>query len=335
LNIFAQKSSTYKTLVSTNTHLRRLIADTGGQCRCLEILYKSLPENDLDLAHIDWKSVAQIVRVELNQRYRLSSAPLGTAIAYSFLSWKVRPADEYPEIEHATYLDLEEKGLIKIEDEKVKVPYFFICSFLSSSKNTCYSSFWTDLFLGEDFWWQDWEIFNRNFIAFRLSLYSYLGHLTVSLKDFFAGAIMNIPVDFTIKIPSISDIKVSKIQYRYPATQATPFSAGDSVLNGAGSPFDSFMYVEDVTGNKLLLAFQMKLSNPDSRTPQVISNDTVNDEFAKIVANLNGTDFVCVVLGRCGSALKADTCIGSNCIVVTKNEQLSFYGQSYYNRLNN
>ena len=192
------------------------------------------------------------------------------------------------------------------------------------------------LLIEKDFWWQDWEVFNRNYIAFRLSLFEYLGETTVSLKEFFAGAKMNVPVNIDIKIPRLADLKVSKIDYRYPSTRAPAFDIGDHVLNADGAPFDSFLYLDTIAG-PLLFAYQMKLAKQDSTTQQILSHDSVNHEFNKInkaiAENLAGTDFVCVILGRCEGTFSENK-LPSKCVVVAREDQPSFYGESYYHRLN-
>ncbi|KAJ2994826.1 hypothetical protein HDV02_001285, partial [Globomyces sp. JEL0801] len=113
---------------------------------------------------------------------------------------------------------------------------------------------------------------------------------------------MNIPVDIDIKIPSFEVLKVSKIDYRYPSTQAPPIAIGDSVLNADGAPFDSFLYLNTNT-NPLLFAFQMKLAKQDSTNKQVIRDDTIEREFNKINNAVSeyipGTDFVAIILCRC------------------------------------
>jgi hypothetical protein len=291
-----------------------------------------------DVSIINWKFVIDEVRSVLHQKYKISTIPLTTAIARSFLSLNTDELDRYDEMEDTTYQDLEERGLIKLQNGKVKISHFFVCCFLYKSKHkTDLAEFWRILLIEKDFWWQDWEVFNRNYIAFRLSLFAYLGETTVSLKDFFAGAKMNIPVDIDIKIPPLATLKVSKIEFRYPSTKAPAFDVGDNVLNADGAPFDSFLYLE-TTSHPLLLAFQMKLAKLDSTNQQVIRNDTVDLEFNKInnavSKYLAGTDFVAVILGRCRGSF-SESNLPSKCVVVSKEQQMDFYGESYYHRLNN
>ena len=99
--------------------------------------------------------------------------------------------------------------------------------------------------------------------------------------------------------------------------------------------FDSFLYLETTTKDLLLLAFQMKLADQDS---QVISDNTVNHEFMKIndcvAKHLNGIDFLCIILGRCDGSFD-ESKIPSKCVVLSRQEQLEFYGPFYSQRLNN
>jgi hypothetical protein len=139
-----------------------------------------------------------------------------------------------------------------------------------------------------------------------------------------------------IKILLLEALKVSKIDYRYPSTQAPDFDSGHIVLNTNGAPFDSFLYL-DTTTEPLLFAFQMKLANHDSMTQQVISIETVNSEFNKInnavSKYVSGTDFVAIILGRCKGTFSENK-LPSKCVVVSQEEQMNFYGESYYHRLN-
>jgi hypothetical protein len=344
LNIFAKKDSFPKPVLKSR-QLRQLITDCGGHCRSLEILYNCFLEAYVeDISLINWKVVFDQVCFVLHQRYALSTIPLATAIARSLLGLDTEELDFYDEMEFTTYQDLEERGLLKLQNRKVKISHLFVCCFLSQSKyKTAITKLWTSLLIEKDFWWQDWEVFNWNYISFRLSLFAYLGETSVSLKKFFAGAKLNIPVNIYIKIPSLPTLKVSKIDYRYPSTQAPTFDIGNNVLNANGALFDSFLYLDtttnllDTTTNQLLFAFQMKLAKQDSTIPQVICDDTVNVEFNKInnavSKYLKGKDFVCVILGRCRGTFSEDN-LPSKCVVVSKEEQMNFYGESYYHRLN-
>jgi len=283
-----------------------------------------------------WDDVSAYVRHWLNERYDLSDFPLAAAIALSFLSISVEPSYRYPDDRSLKYRDLEEKGIIKLENGIIRMPYFFVCTFMRYSDN--FSNFWKIILLERDFWWQDWEVFNRDYISLRLSLYSYLNYTTISLKDFFSGAKMNIPADIEIKIPSLGSLKnLEKLSHRYPSTKAPTFEIGDNVLNADGAPFDSFLYLE-TTADPILLAFQMKYANQTSKSPQVINEAIVNKEFTKInsaVTNyLPGTNFVCIILGFYEGTFDENK-LPNNCVVISKQEQLTFYGPSYYHRLHN
>ena len=340
LNIIYQKETRYADMVRNSWQLRRLVADVGGHCRALEILYEGLEKKNSSLETY-WDDVVDYVKHRISELYQPETIPLGPAIVYTFLSLDVDREEAYPGVPDLKFLDLEEKGLVKLENGKVIVPYVFVHCFLAINRTTPFAKFWKNILIGADYWWQDWEVFNCNYIAFRLSLFSYQGIRSISLQQLFNGAKFSKLADIRIKIPTESEIIVSKINYRYPSTKAPQFDSGNSVLNGGGAPFDSFIYLEQETpGNddkRLLLALQTKLAYQDSGRPQLITNVLVNDEYQKIndtISNfIPGTDFVGVILGHCDGDFTEGN-LPSNCVVVSKNEQKNFYGKAYYHRLN-
>jgi hypothetical protein len=82
----------------------------------------------------------------------------------------------------------------------------------------------------------------------------------------------------------------------------------------------------------------MKLAKLDSANQLVIRNETVDEEFNKInnavSKDLAGTDFVAIILGRCRGSF-SESQLPSKCVAVSKEQQMDFYGESYYQRLNN
>ena len=85
------------------------------------------------------------------------------------------------------------------------------------------------------------------------------------------------------------------------------------------------------------MALQMKLGYLDSKNPQTITDQKINDEYNKINSavfnHLKGTDFVAVILGRCEGKF-AEGQIPSKSVVVSKAEHDVFYGAPFYYRLN-
>jgi hypothetical protein len=120
--------------------------------------------------------------------------------------------------------------------------------------------------------------------------------------------------------------------------EKTLFPYGASVLNKAGAPFDSFIFLETSPGTPLLLAFQMKFSDKDSDNPKVLNDAAIHKEHRKISRSITrgistDTGFVSVIMGHCKGTFTADK-IPENCIVISKNEQKSFYGRWFFQRLN-
>lgn len=336
--ILSTKDRSIAKMIENNPEMSTLIADIGGHCRALEILFDSLRKCGNDaLSYFD--NVKNCVEVELEGRYHVSEIPLGAAIALSILGIRVDKNDEYPDDKALKFQDLEEKGFTKIENEKLKVPYVFICCFLNRRRGIPYVKFWNELLITGNIWWQHWEVFNRNYLVFRLSLYRYLGQESITLRQLFNGAKTSLPedVDIEIKVPSNNQLRITRANQRFPTTNSNnPFSVGVGVLNAAGAPFDAFMYLETVGNGNLLVALQMKLANHDSRSPQVINIRMINEELNKmnktISSNLNGTDCVCVIVGRCEASFD-ENILSGKCFVISKNEYKDYYGDLYYHRI--
>jgi hypothetical protein len=340
LSIISQKNSRFTDAVENNKYLRTLIFDMGGHCRALEILYDVLMKDYNPNLDNYWNIVSSEVRTRLLERYRIADVPLGSAIACSFLSLSINRNDTLSDYKTMSFLNLEELGLVKIieqsnGDTHVRIPYIFVCCFLLKSTTTHYTKFWKDVLLNQDFWWQDWEVFNRNYLAFRLSLYSYLGYSTVLLSQFLSGAKLSIPVDITLSVPSFSEIHTGKIDFRFPLTKQSGFADGACILNGNGAPFDAFVFLS-TDSDRILIAQQMKLSHDDSTNPQIITNNSINTEYSKINQSvgkyIQGTDFVLLMCGHCEGILDITT-LPSKVAIVSKSEFEGFYGKSYYKRL--
>ena len=108
-------------------------------------------------------------------------------------------------------------------------------------------------------------------------------------------------------------------------------------MNGDGAPFDSFMFVETTNNEPLLLAFQSKWTKDKDGADQIITDDIIQSEYNKVQSAVSkylpGTKFACVILGRSNGTFDEQE-LPHNCIVITKSEQLSFYGEYFYQCLN-
>lgn len=329
----------------SNRQLMHLVGDMGGHPRALEFLFDSLPPTDLSTMErmsMDW--VECQVRVQLKLRYNLTALPIEGAIATAFLSLDVMRNDPVPGVKDITFLTLAEKGVVKLkeaQDGKVKVyvPYVFVCASLLCRSEVQFPvvKLWKELLLDQNFWWQDWEVFNRNYFAFRLSLYSYLGYKTLSLGSFFTGAKCNLPSDINFVVPPIEEVQVIKANSRFPNTMSEVKSNVFS-LNAAGAPFDAFVLLDTVDKKRILVAFQMKFGGQDAKAPTKAGKDAIKAEYDKTEKAMNkflpGTKFVLVFLSNHEKAVDfTDADIPSGCILVTKDEQRALYGELYYRRL--
>jgi hypothetical protein len=180
------------------------------------------------------------------------------------------------------------------------------------------------------------EEFIRDYLAFRSSLYAYRGvDDSVLVRDYFSGAVVNAD-DFCFKIPSLKEIKIEKCDFRFPIVRGKQFAIGTFFLNGDGAPFDIFTYVTQTNSKPLLLAFQVKLAYPESKSPQKITNSMIETEYAKTRNSIHqqfpNLDFVFILIGRCDGEFDM-TKLPRNCVIVSNCELREFFGDYFYSRL--
>ena len=337
-DIIAKKDPARAELVRTNPYMIQLVYDIGGHCRALEMLYSALRNANYNpKVEGYWELVINDVRRDLLLRYPISTTPAYmTAIVCSFLSYQVARGDKVIEGEPATFLNLEEAGLITIGDQgQIQIPFVFVWSYLNSNLND-FTRFWKDILIGKDFWWQDWEKFNQNYLAFRLSLYSFLGFTEISLKTLFNGAKINIPGNIIVQIPPLKDMTSELLTQRFPTSISDEFPIGQFVLNASGAPFDAFVYLSTKDNKRILIAEEMKFANANSVRKQILTTEIMLEQYKKvndaIYNHIRGTDFVFVILARCEGQFDASK-IPINGVAVSMSEFRSFYGDAYYQRL--
>lgn len=105
------------------------------------------------------------------------------------------------------------------------------------------------------------------------------------------------------------------------------------MLNGKNAPFDSFIYLETTTNQRLFLALQMKLAYLDSGIRQQVTDTMIEEEYTKIngavFKSLKGTDFVAVIIGACEGTFDKEK-LPSKCVVIAEAEHDLFYGPFWY-----
>lgn len=319
----------------------QVVSDVGGHCRSLEFLYDFLTSEKFNKS-LDgyWNEAGINVRQRIRQVYNVEHPALGRAIAYSFLNIPVHQSEIVTG--NTTFMDLEEAGVIQLETKAndikvlVKIPFMFVWCNMQRYDKDYYYKFWTNVLIGKDIGWQEWEVFNWNYIAFRLSLYEFLGIKQVSLRKFFQGAIINFPQDVIIKIPPFEKIKITEFKHQYPTTKSfkPEISAGTCFLNAAGAKFDAGAWLESESSQRILLiVLQMKLSGNNSST---LNAELINSDYKKaesaVYDYLPGTDFIFVMPCRRNGKFKQSD-LPINAAVVSNAELLDFYGDSYFQRL--
>lgn len=271
------------------------------------------------------------------------------AIAYSFLNLTVTKYESASTYNKNTLLSLEESGLLKLEVNgsgfRVKIPFVFLRCYFETVKEP-FAKYWSELLIEKKIYWQEWETFNRNYLAFRLSLFAALGYKKIRLDEFFHGCLTNIPDNIELLIPPMEIIQVVDAKHRYPKFKLDDLPAYSFVLNADGAAFDAFVFVTAIRKNvrevseEMVLALQMKFSN--SAHGQTITNQSINDEYKKVNNAMSKfaerTDFTLVMFGRCELEKrirdgKIKLSLPSKVALVTMSEHRQFYGDFYSHRL--
>ena len=204
----------------------------------------------------------------------------------------------------------------------------FVWCYLQNIKDTHYK-FWYHILVGEKNGWQEWDVFNRNYIAFRLSLYNFLDYKQVPLREFFKGAIYNLPEDMTIQIPtSFEKIIMENFQHRYNAQSSSLTFFLNRADTGcwlqtiqAGLPPSIFLVVPQIELSHLKDPIDLKFFNREYQK--------VNDSVSKTLPNM---DFVFVMISRSDGNFKNST-LPSKSVLVSNSEFVTFFGESYLQRL--
>lgn len=327
--------------------LKQLVTDIGGHPRALEILFDTLKSYDpVQYLQDGVDAVLFMVQGKINERYALEE--LNKIIAVAFLSKEVLPNALVSGTNCLTYQDFEERGVAKLKSIRLKaechvqVPYIFVSTALTfrDLRPNSAGRFWKQLLLDQPFRWQDWEEFNRNYFAFRLSLYSYIGEdATLSLRSYFKGAKFNLTSDIHFVVPPVSTITVKRANARFPMSLDKSFESYEFVLNAPGAPFDAFVYLDTPLPNKrFLLVFQMKFSDSETKRPAQVNSEMLEKEYKKVQNSVakfrEGTEFVLVFpIHRRKAVGFTDMDVPPNCVVIAKEEQEAVYGELYHHRL--
>jgi hypothetical protein len=296
--------------VSTSNELKTLVLESSGHCRILELLVLCLQQRNSNCTKaVYWQNVKNKLLNEINNKYDISEAPLAGALCYAFLGITTTESEILPEDKNLNFLDLIQKGFIKLENGLVIIPYLFIlCFFKDVSLSKAYFSvFWSELVNSDDTHWPGWERFCHLYFTFRLACFSFLKknfhrnprlssirslYDSVSMRVFFKGFLISNDLQgVSLSIPDESAIIQKESQTRFPYTDKTLPPVGTFMLNAAGAPFDAFVVLRTSLHRKTVLCLQMK------KIKKGVTNSMILKENAKIkeaaeVFNQNITLFI-------------------------------------------
>ena len=313
--------------LQNNTLFRRSIADIGGMVRAIEIFYGGFmkrlgqgiqiptQENELVayLNHVDIVEVMMYTSHELDKRYPFDEyvESTGPALANAILDI---PVDIRSKSVNITYKDLSSAGIINLERDSdsdkyyVRIPYLSVILLTNAAraKNPDSSPwrFLTQFFdPRESISWSGFEVFNMNFWALRICLYSFLGKKTLKLSELFKGADFSFASPtLEVTIPDYRTVSVHQLLDSFPNFQTPQDITGGShgiiedfnkvFINGRNAPIDGhwLCYISP-TSSKLMIGFQMKLAEEvNSRQLRVVNSTLIEEEQPNIIKVLGCLD---------------------------------------------
>ena len=191
----------------------------------------------------------------------------------------------------------------------VRIPFIFILLHVRYQRSPL-SQFFTEILLRSEITSEEWESFNRNYIALRLAMFRHLGYTSISLDRFFTGAKMDVKRS-TIVIPS--NIEVIDVTSRFPphfpedhgqSQKITEKTANLNVIrsnygfpteglvtkNASGVPFDAYVFLNSSSGKNVVMSFQMKLQSHEANKPEFVRDKMVSEECEEIRMSLHPQD---------------------------------------------
>jgi hypothetical protein len=237
--------------VDESEELQQLVVESSGHCRILEyiLIYLQHKQKNWEDNLGYWQLVKDELYTKLFNKYNLRDKPIAGAIAYSLLSLEANEQSVVPEDRGYTFLDLMEKGCIKIENGKVKCPILFIKSYLRivDTSRIYFGRFWRELVKSDDTYLPGWEKFCNLYLAFRLAMFSFLkrhnnNYDSVKFEVFFNGFMIS--DDLKGKILMIPDeaqiISSTAVGHQFP-NDFPPI--GHCVINAGSGKFGAYVFL--------------------------------------------------------------------------------------------
>ena len=293
--------------LQNNNLFRRTIADIGGMARAIEIFYhlfmitmdkgKEIPTQEEDLVaylnHVDVVEVMMYTSHDLEQRYGFFEyvESTGPALANAILDI---PIDIESKSVNITYKELRSAGIINLEGGPhkyhVRIPYLSVILLTKAARNMDLdSSPWRFLIEffdpRETISWSGFEVFNMNFWALRICLYSFLGKKTLTLSELFKGAEFSFASPtLEVTIPDYRKVSVHQLLDNFPGSQTPKEEFNKVFINGRNAPIDGhWLCCIGPTSSKLMIGFQMKLA-------EEVNSRLIEDEQSNILKVLDCLD---------------------------------------------
>jgi hypothetical protein len=365
--------------VRHNSLFRRCITDIGGMARGVEYFFEyfflavdrfveTFPEDDAELTkaleNIDIMEVMKTVEVYLGGRYPFDEHMIyaTSVLTNAILDIPISIQDTVKVGDNSiSYKSLRSAGILNLEPYNepdkfyVRVPYMWMVLLAKAAAGSKSSKsplrFWTTfLDPAGTIRWRQFERFNIEFWALRLSLLSAAGRKTAMLDELFPGAeFASSCPNFEVTIPDCSEMKMHMLVDNYPESQEVSdlykqkhsdlhMKYNEVFVNGKTALIDGFSFLQQPEAAKgLMICFQMKLAEYDSKNLSYINEKTLEEESVKFrrvqeLLHDKNLDYIFVVLSNRHKTSNTEFPAKINGTLVHRENFKSYYGYTFAGR---
>jgi hypothetical protein len=321
-----------------SVRLKEFISDLGGNCRMLEWLFEALEDNKSQEINSEGflMRVISIVVEKVKKTYNFEEG-FKIPICYAFLAETV--SERGIAYDTTTFLNLAEEGLITLEQSdpgySIRIPFIFVSCYLLTVKPV-FSKLWTNLLFEENDRHLSWKIFNRNYLAIKLSMHQILGRNKILISKLFHGSVMGVPFKFGKIIDIPKTLRILALDHDF--SKDIQLQSGDILTSTSDkSLYDCLVYLQTSNDSCERVLIALESRHFYTNRSDTITNSLVNDISKKVESlfadKLMDGELYVVMLFRDRLDKEFDIKKISKTAMVTLREQSQFYG-SFLQRLN-
>jgi hypothetical protein len=203
-------------------------------------------------------------------------------ICYAFLAETV--SERGIAYGNKTFLNLAEEGLITLEQSdpgcSIRIPFIFVSCYLLAVKPV-FSELWTNLLFEKNDRHLSWKIFNRNYLAIKLSMHQILGRNKILISKLFHGSVMGVPFKFGKIIDIPKSLRILTLDHDF--SKDIQLQSGDILTSTSDkSLYDCLVYLQTSNDSCKRVLIALESRNLYTDRSDTITNSLVNDIYEKM-----------------------------------------------------